>query len=74
MADEPSHSLGSSLVCLAQTGDNLGGEAGQNTLRDHGEKGDHGQAMGKGNGTPKFFSLHQTLSQHQGWVKQIQPC
>lgn len=56
------------------TGDNLGGEAGQNTLRDHGEKGDHGQAMGKGNGTPKLFSLHQTLSQHQGWVKQIQPC
>lgn len=56
------------------TGDKPWGEAGKGTLRGHREKGNHGQAMGKGNGTPKLFSFHHTLSQHQERVKQSQPC
>lgn len=32
-------------------GDKLGGEAGQGAVRDLGEKGDHGQAMGQDNST-----------------------
>lgn len=32
-------------------GTSWGGETGQGTVRDVGEKGDHGQAMGKGNST-----------------------
>ena len=32
-------------------GDKLGGEAGQGTVRDLGEKGDRGQAIGKGSST-----------------------
>lgn len=57
MADDPSHSLGSSLECWHKPnmGDKLQGEAGQSTLRDHGEKGNHGQAMGKGNAPQNSF-------------------